>query len=163
MLLNIEVKSPDSEEYASKYNHDLAAEKVIELVTKYEAGPKTIISSFKPRMLQSIIKASTPRPNRTFLIMRSLLDSQVDPKNYVTPDHMEGINISYKNLNRERVAKVHGAHKLVGVWISETGAKEDRLMWDKVFSIEDGAVNLFFSDRPIEAIKARNVLQAKKQ
>ena len=58
------------------------------------------------------------------------------------------------------MSKVTTADKLIGVWVKGKG-KENKKMWDKVFSIENGAVSFFYSDKPLDAMKARNILQAK--
>ena len=65
MLLSIELKSPETDSLAILYNHDIEVQKVIELVNKYQIGPKTVLTSFTPRVLQSIIKASNTRTDRS--------------------------------------------------------------------------------------------------
>lgn len=62
MLLNIELKGPLSEDWVSQYDYDLAASKVIELIDKYDIGRKTMISSFVPRIVDSITRLSTSPP-----------------------------------------------------------------------------------------------------
>ena len=68
MLLNIEIKAPTDAKLVKKYDHDLATKKVLELVKKYDIGPKVMISSFTPRVIDSVIKNSNPPEDRTFLI-----------------------------------------------------------------------------------------------
>ena len=82
---------------------------------------------------------------------------------FVAPKHIAGIDLAYKDLTRETLAKLTGAGKLVGVYHSRDEAKvkieETKQMWDRVFSLEDGAVSFFYSDKPVDAIRARNSLQ----
>ena len=61
MLLNIELKGPISEEWITKYNYDLAALKVVELIEKYKISYKTMISSFVPQILESILRVTETR------------------------------------------------------------------------------------------------------
>jgi len=82
---------------------------------------------------------------------------QPDPAKYKTSDLMDGVCLAYPFMTRERVANLHAAEKLIGVYMS-SGTREDRFVWDNVFTLEDGAVNLFISDKPLEAMKARNIL-----
>ena len=67
MLLNIELKGPISEEWITKYNYDLAALKVVELIEKYEISDKTMISSFVPQILESILRV-TENKKQDFII-----------------------------------------------------------------------------------------------
>ena len=66
MLMNIEVKSPESWEQFQRYDCDLAGRKVVQLIEKYNIGLKVMISSFGPNMVNSILKASAP--DRKFII-----------------------------------------------------------------------------------------------
>ena len=66
MLLNIELKGPWDEEYVSKYDYNLAARKVIELIDKYDVAERVMISSFVPRIIDSVVAASPS--NRKFII-----------------------------------------------------------------------------------------------
>ena len=68
MMLNIELKGPESPEWAVKYDCNMAASKVIELIEKYSIDLKVMISSFGPRILDAVIKASPV--NRRFLIQK---------------------------------------------------------------------------------------------
>jgi hypothetical protein len=58
MLLNIELKGPLDESWAERYDFELAAQRVVELIDTYKIGYKTMVSSFVPRILSSIIAAS---------------------------------------------------------------------------------------------------------
>ena len=75
---------------------------------------------------------------------------------------MSGMNIAYEFLNRERTAKVDKSGKLLGIWIRGKNKQnkhvEGKEMWDKIFTMENGAVNFFYSDKPVEAMMARNML-----
>ena len=58
MLLNIELKGPLDARWAAQYDFELAAQKVVYLIGKYNIGHKTMVSSFVPRILDCILRAS---------------------------------------------------------------------------------------------------------
>ena len=58
MLLNIELKGPLSEEWVPQYDYDMAAQKVIELIDRYQIADKTMISSFVRRIVDSVVRVS---------------------------------------------------------------------------------------------------------
>ena len=60
MLLNIELKGPLDEEWVSQYDYTLAAQKLIDLIDKYKIARKVMVSSFVPRIIDSVIAVSTP-------------------------------------------------------------------------------------------------------
>ena len=60
MLLNIELKGPWDEEWVSQYDYNLAARKVIELMEEYDIAHRVMISSFTPKIIDSVIAESTP-------------------------------------------------------------------------------------------------------
>ena len=66
MLMNIELKGPRFGPMISKYNYELAAKKVVDLIDKYNIASKVMVSSFVPRILQSIIDVTNPQ--RKFII-----------------------------------------------------------------------------------------------
>ena len=58
MLFNIELKGPLDPTWGLEYDYDLAAEQVIKLINKYDIASKTLISSFVPQIISSVLKAS---------------------------------------------------------------------------------------------------------
>ena len=129
MLLNIEIKAPVDAKRSKAYNTDMAAEKVIELIKKYDIGPRVVISSFTPKVIKSVEKASMPPEDRTFIIQPLInVKGKTDPHNYVVQDHMSGLNMNYEFLNKERTSKVTKNKKLLGVWLShkKTNKKENK-------------------------------------
>ena len=46
----------------------------------------------------------------------------------------------------------------MGVWYWQKEEIEDEEMWDKIFTMEGGSVNFFFSKKPAEAMSTRNKL-----
>lgn len=66
MLLNIELKGPLDEEWVQMYDYNLAAQKVIELIEKFQVASRVMISSFVPRIVDSVIAASPS--DRAFVI-----------------------------------------------------------------------------------------------
>ena len=66
MLLNIELKGPIKEEWVAHYDYNLAAKKMIDLIDKYNLAHRVMVSSFGPRIIDSVIAASTP--DRKFII-----------------------------------------------------------------------------------------------
>jgi len=67
MLLDIELKGPSAEEWVEKYDHNLAAQKVVDMIGKYKIAKKTMVSSFTPRILESILLA-TKDTEREFIL-----------------------------------------------------------------------------------------------
>lgn len=55
MLMNIELKGPLDEQWYDYYDFNQAAQLVIALIDKYDIALKVMISSFVPRILESII------------------------------------------------------------------------------------------------------------
>lgn len=68
MLLNIELKGPLTAKWEAMYNYDLAAQKVVSLIEEYGIGLKTMVSSFVPKILESILRASPDEASRDFII-----------------------------------------------------------------------------------------------
>ena len=66
MLLNIELKGPIDEEWVAQYDYNMAARKTIDLIDKYHLAHRVMVSSFVPRIIDSVIAASTP--DRKFII-----------------------------------------------------------------------------------------------
>ena len=54
MFVNIELKGPMSPEFKDRYNFRLAAEKVYDLVIKYNMHEKFLISSFNVNILREV-------------------------------------------------------------------------------------------------------------
>ena len=110
MLLNIELKGPLSDDWVSQYDYDLAAQKVIELIDRYDIGKKTMISSFVTRIIDSVTRVSSSPPAehpRTFII-QSLRNRGIkaDPDNYRIFDQTTGINIYIDYLEGDLVNQV---------------------------------------------------------
>ena len=66
MLLNIELKGPLDPDWGAYYDYNMAATKVIELINKYDIALKVMVSSFVPKILESIILMSDS--SRKFII-----------------------------------------------------------------------------------------------
>ena len=105
MLLNIELKGPIDEEWVAQYDYHLAAKKVIQLIDRYGLAHRVMISSFVPRIIDSVIAASTPE--RKFII-QSLRNRKglPDPANFETFDQTTGINILLQYMTEEIIKKV---------------------------------------------------------
>ena len=118
MLLNIELKGPlDPHTWGLEYDYDLAAEQVIKLINKYDISGKTMISSFVPQIISSVLKAS-PKP--VPFMVQSLRNrwGAPDALNYETLEGASGININFDYLRDGRCAKVHNDEKYIGVFYS---------------------------------------------
>ena len=133
---------------------------MIELVDKYNLAERVMISSFVPRIIDSVISASPS--NRKFII-QSLRNRKAlpDPANYAIFDQTTGINIMLQYMTEERIKKVQKSGHLVGLWFSMAReGKEDVKVWKQVFTMA-GGVNFFYSDRPLESMKARDKFQVR--
>ena len=154
MLLNIELKGPIDEEWVQQYDYNLAALKVIELIEKYDIAKRVMISSFVPRIIDSVIAASTS--DRQFIIhsLRNRMGLP-DPADYAIFDQTRGINIMLQYLTDEIVSQTHASGSLVGLWYAARLNPLEDDMWQQVFSAA-GGVDFFFSDKPLHAMEARN-------
>lgn len=120
-----------------------------------------MVSSFVPRILTSIIAASTSTETyqRDFIIQSLCNRGGVeDPHDYATQDQMTGVNIYYEYLTPERVKKVHSTQNFIGLWYVAVMQTEDVEMWSRVF-LSGGGVDFFYSDKPLEAMATRDSLQ----
>ena len=63
MLINIELKAPVNAEVGARYNHRLAAQTVVNLISKYGIAHQTMISSFNPKVIDAVHTASEGRRN----------------------------------------------------------------------------------------------------
>mmetsp|Transcript_13204 Transcript_13204/g.17964 ORF Transcript_13204/g.17964 Transcript_13204/m.17964 type:complete len:129 (+) Transcript_13204:519-905(+) len=123
-----------------------------------------MVSSFVPRIIDSVIRASTSPPAtkpRDFII-QSLRNRMglPDTLDYAILDETTGVNIFLDYLTEERVTKVHSNGGYVGLWYAASKHTEDAAMWEKVYTTGAG-IDFFFSDKPVEAIEARNRHQPK--
>ena len=115
MLLNIELKGPFDEEWVQHYDYNLAAKKMIELIDRYHLAHRVMVSSFVPRIIDSVIAASTP--DRKFII-QSLRNRKAlpDPADYEAFDQTTGLNMMLDYMTEARVKKVQSRGDLVGIW-----------------------------------------------
>ena len=58
MLLNIELKAPVDQNLAPRYNHQLAARIVCDMISKYRVAHQTMISSFSQAVISAVNLAS---------------------------------------------------------------------------------------------------------
>ena len=72
MLLNIELKGPDSPEYKPKYDFDAAARIVYKMILDHDIANKVMLSSFQPEIIDAMKKVSFE--NRKFMIHRLKCD-----------------------------------------------------------------------------------------
>ena len=106
MLLNIELKGPLDESWEAHYDYDDAASKVVSLIEKYDIASKTMISSFVPRILDSIAKAAphSARKPRKFVIQSLRNRGGIeDPWKYVTDPGHTGVNMLYTRMTKQIV------------------------------------------------------------
>ena len=68
---------------------------------------------------------------------------------------MTGVNIFLSYLTDERVNKVHNDGSFIGLWYVASRTEENTEMWQQVFKV-DCCVDFFFSDKPVEAMQARD-------
>ena len=158
MLLNIELKGPWSEEVKSQYDHTMAASKTVEMINQNDIANKVMISSFNSEILDAVTSVSaTPR---RFMVQRlTNPDFEDDRDQYNTFEDHSGVNIFFNHITEQVVNKVHqqGNNK-IGLWHCARRNTENDHMYQQVFTI-GGGVDFFFSDKPVEAMRARDQLQ----
>ena len=158
MLLNIELKGPWSEEVKNQYDHTMAARKTIDMINENDIANKVMISSFNNEVLDAVISVSaTPR---RFMVQRlTSPDFEDDRDQYNTFEDHSGVNIFFNYITEQVVNKVHqqGNNK-IGLWHCARRNTENDHMYRQIFTI-GGGVDFFFSDKPVEAMLARDQLQ----
>ena len=97
MLINIELKGPQAtSSWSANYNYDLAAQKIIELIDKHEIANKTMVSSFVPRIINTVVKYSEAplagHPRR--FVISPLSRGKEHPEDDTLRQPSVGINIS---------------------------------------------------------------------
>lgn len=56
MLINIELKGPQNDEVAKEYDFDLVCDKVKSQIDHFNIADRTVISSFRPQIIERIQK-----------------------------------------------------------------------------------------------------------
>ena len=101
----MELKGPLDDYWIYQYDYNLAAQKVIEMIDSYDIGPKVMISSFVPKILDAVT-ALTP-PTRKFMIQNLIwLEGDSNPAHYADFSQMSGTNMDYNFLTEERVRRM---------------------------------------------------------
>lgn len=155
-LLNVEMKAPDNLEVAARYNHTAAAQILCNLLSSYRVAKRVIISSFSNAQLQAVNEASAGR--RDFVI-QSLRNHNGGPDDYSIDQTMDGVNLIYSQLNRQLIENLRETHSLLGVWFWTEQNIENHAMYVRVFET-CGNIDFFYSDKPLEAMAARNAIFA---
>ena len=155
MLLNIELKGPRSEEFKPRYDFDLACKIVAEHIDRFGVSNRTMVSSFEP-LITNKIKLT---PNRQFKVVQLMNRGLKDEVNYTTPEGMQGINLSLTHLKQEVIKPVQAKGHTVGIWYSTSVYPvENEETYKLVFGQSGNVVDLFYSDKPLEAMKSRDLI-----
>ena len=159
MLLNIEVKEPNTPEIAARYDIALASNVLCNLISKHRVAKRTMISGFSAKYLQAIKVASAG--HRDFFI-QSLRneDGSPDAEDYQIDAEFHGVNIIYNQLNRQLVQRFKSEERpmLIGVWYWLKLNQEDQTMYNRVFKT-CSPIDFFYSDKPLQAMEARAAIQ----
>jgi len=156
ILLNIELKAPSSEAVASRYDKSLAAHIVCNLINKYRIASQTMISSFDTNVIKAVHIACEGKRDFVVQSLRNF-DGGPDPSDYAIDESMQGVNLIYSQLSRTLVDRLRSIDQLLGVWYWTEQSQENALMYSRVFHT-CAPIDLFYSDRPLEAIKARSTI-----
>ena len=105
MLLVIELKGPHNEKWVTKYDHDLAAQLVVELIEKYDIWQKTMVSSFVPLLIDNVHRVTKDYYQKFYI--QSLVNTRGIEENYDTPKSMSGVCIAFDYATSDIVTKVH--------------------------------------------------------
>ena len=156
-LLNIELKGPESPDFKPRYDFTKAAQVVYDLILEYGIAHKVMISSFQPEIISAIKEVSMG--NRQFMVHRLTDDKQGDnPETYKVHQHTEGVNLYIPFLSKSLAEGIQTKGGFVGVWWSAKRQTEDEEMYDTV--MKEAGVDLFYSDKPLEAMRYRDELLA---
>ena len=100
LLLNIELKAPMDSNIAQRYNYQLAARIVCDMISKYRVAHQTMISSFTPEVITAVNLASQGRRDFIVQSLRNF-NLEPDPADYeIEQDACHGVNIVYSQLTR---------------------------------------------------------------
>ena len=80
---------------------------------------------------------------------------------YKTPEGMQGINLSLELLKQDVIEPVQDVGHTVGVWYIAARTEETNEVYELLFGKTGNVVDLFYSDRPLEAMKARDQIQSR--
>ena len=97
MNLNIEMKGPQSPQWQIKYDFDLCCTKVNDLIDKFGIAEKTIISSFRPQITDTMQKSS----HQKYKVLQLYNDWEEHEDNYETPTGCHGVNIDIDYLEQQ--------------------------------------------------------------
>lgn len=77
---------------------------------------------------------------------------------YPTPQGMEGINIDLHYLEQSVIRKTQFEGKSLSVWYWTETEEETTKAYNKLFGLTGNKVDFFYSDDPLEAMKARDLI-----
>lgn len=150
------MKAPADPTNAARYDHQEAARILCNLLSTYGVSSRVVISSFSFAQLKAVSEASAGR--RDFFI-QSLRNSDGGPDDYSIDDTLDGVNLIYTQLNRPLIESLRETHSLIGVWFWTEQSVENHAMYVRVFQTCSN-IDFFYSDQPLEAMAARDALNA---
>ena len=158
MLLNIEIKAPEDPEIFAKYEHQLLVSLVCQMINKHGVAKHTMISSFSATLLQDVVRASD---NHHDFVIQSLRNGFGGPHSddYAVHPQMLGVNIVYAQISPQLVQQLRQSEQtiFIGVWYLKCQSQEDATMYTIVFKT-CSRIDFFYSDKPLEAMKARTAI-----
>jgi len=75
------------------------------------------------------------------------------------PEGMDGINVDLRYLEQDVIEQTQSDGKFLGVWYWTVTDTENNTVYDKLFGKTGKIVDFFFSDKPLEAMRARDLIQ----
>lgn len=73
---------------------------------------------------------------------------------------MAGINVDLHYLEQNVIEQTQADDKLLAVWIWTCTETENNNVYDYLFGKTGRAIDLFYSDEPLEAMRARDLIQS---
>ena len=121
--LHLELKGPYFDEFKHKYDFNLAALKLYELIEKYGIKHRTIVSSFNIEAIEAMVEICKERNDKDLKISflpKYTVESTIDP---TVPDGCFGIGLNSIHATKEIVDRVQAAGKKIGIFIGSKVGK----------------------------------------
>lgn len=164
MLLNIELKGPSDPAFKPRYDFNLAAELVHEMIMENGIAHLVMISSFQADIRSAVHRVAGEQ--RPYLVQRLTEDTQPHDNEWwneekIIQDGTDGVNMYVPYLTTDVVKNIQRAGGLLGVWYSARLEKEDEEMYEHVMVTT--RADILYSDKPLAAKTFRDTISTTTQ
>ena len=93
-----------------------------------------------------------------YKVLQLYNDWEKPEDNYETPKGCHGVNIDITYLEQETINETQASGNFLGVWYRPANTAENQDIYDKIFGKTGKTVDFFYSDKPQEAMAARDII-----